>query len=231
MAVKVFKRYERKYLITRSKAEELIDCIGNRIVPDSYCINGSKYHIYNIYYDTENSDIIRRSCEKPYFKEKLRLRAYDNYFDTGRAFLEIKRKVGKVVVKRRVDISSEEANGFVTKGEKPVREDMQKINELAYFISMYDLKPAVFISYDRIAFNLKDDNKIRLTFDSNIRTRRDRLSFDEGIDGKIILDDEYTVFEVKFPYATPFWLSKVLSDLNIYPQGFSKYGEEYKAEK
>lgn len=229
MAIKVFKRLERKYLITKKQADSLLKHIGDRIIPDSYCLNNQKYSIYNIYFDTENNDIIRNSCEKPYFKEKLRFRAYDNYYQTGEAFLEMKRKIGKMVIKRRVDLSTEEVRNFISNGTKPMRENMQKINELAYFISLYDLKPAVFIAYDRIAYTVKDDPEIRITFDTNIRTRRERLSFNDGTDGDILLDEEYAVLEIKFPNATPLWLSKILSELKIYPHSYSKYGEEYKS--
>lgn len=229
MAIKEFKRYERKYLITMQQAEKLLDRIGDRLTPDSYCQNNQKYHIYNIYFDTINNDIIRRSCEKPYFKEKLRFRAYDNFYETGEAFLEIKRKIGKLVIKRRVEMSSREVSDFINKSIKPVRSDMQKINELAYFTSLYKLIPAVFIAYDRFAYTVKDDPQTRITFDSNIRSRRDRLSFEDGTDGEILLDDHYLLLEIKFPQATPLWLSQVLSELNIFPYSYSKYGEEYKS--
>lgn len=229
MAIKVFKRYERKYLVTKEQQEALLHRISSRLIPDSYCRNNQKYHIYNIYFDTENNDIIRHSCGKPYFKEKLRFRAYDNYYQTGEAYLEMKRKIGKMVIKRRIDMRADEVENFIINGVKPLREDMQKVNELAYFISLYDLKPAVFIAYDRIAYSVKDDPETRITFDSNIRTRRNRLSFEEGTDGDILLNNDFAVLEIKFPEATPFWLSKELSSLQIYPHSFSKYGQEYKA--
>ncbi|HAN20717.1 MAG TPA: molecular chaperone [Clostridiales bacterium] len=228
MAVKEFKRYERKYLITKEQVDMLLERIGDRIVPDSYCKDNNKYHIYNIYFDTENNDIIRHSCEKPYFKEKLRFRAYNNFYETGNAFLEIKRKIGKMVIKRRIDIGIEALNNFIFNGIKPKCKDMQKVNEFAYYLSLYNLKPAVYIAYDRIAYNLIEDPQVRITFDTNIRTRRDRLSFNSGTDGEVLLNENYAVLEIKFPFSTPFWLSKELSSLGIFPHGYSKYGEEYK---
>ena len=62
--------------------------------PDEHCKSGKNYNIYNIYYDTDNSDVIRHSISKPYYKEKLRLRSYyipNNSND--KVFLELKRKL------------------------------------------------------------------------------------------------------------------------------------------
>jgi SPX domain protein involved in polyphosphate accumulation len=230
MAVKEFKRYERKYLISTEKANNLLEHITDRLVADSFCKDNQKYSIYNIYFDTVNNDIVRRSCEKPYFKEKLRLRAYDNYYKTGKTFLEIKRKVGGIVIKRRVDLSCAEALDFVGKGIKPEHPDLQKVNEFAYYFSLYPLVPAMFLAYDRTAFSVKEDPQVRITFDTNIRVRRDNLSFDAGKHGDELLDENYTILEIKFPLTTPLWIAKELSACEIYPYSYSKYGEAYKAE-
>ena len=49
--------------------------IGGTIV-GSFVLDGKEYGIYNIYYDTPDNFIIRQSVEKPFYKEKLRLRSY-----------------------------------------------------------------------------------------------------------------------------------------------------------
>ena len=60
--------------------------------PDAYNRNGEAYRISNIYYDTENDQLIRASIEKPVYKEKLRLRAYGTPELTDNVFVEIKKK-------------------------------------------------------------------------------------------------------------------------------------------
>ena len=52
----------------------LIFQIADYMNPDAYNRNGEAYRISNIYYDTENDQLIRASIEKPVYKEKLRLR-------------------------------------------------------------------------------------------------------------------------------------------------------------
>ena len=72
MAKKIFERIEKKYLVPKSKYEELMQEINKHMILDAY----GKHTISNIYFDTENFYLIRHSLEKPLYKEKLRLRAY-----------------------------------------------------------------------------------------------------------------------------------------------------------
>lgn len=72
MVQEIFKRYEKKYLLTESDCSRLMLAIGGILKPDEY----GKHRISNIYFDTPDCLLIRRSLEKPVYKEKLRLRAY-----------------------------------------------------------------------------------------------------------------------------------------------------------
>ncbi len=65
---------------------------------DSY----GKHTISNIYFDTEDYCLIRRSLDKPLYKEKLRLRVYGLPKDDSESFIEIKKKFNGVVYKRRI---------------------------------------------------------------------------------------------------------------------------------
>ena len=46
----------------------------------------------NIYFDTDTYRLIRRSIEKPDYKEKLRVRSYENKLSDGTVFVELKKK-------------------------------------------------------------------------------------------------------------------------------------------
>ena len=76
MAIKSFKRYEKKFLLNKEQYDNLIPILLEYMDYDEYCKDGRNYSIYNLYYDTENDDVIRHSIYKPYYKEKLRLRSY-----------------------------------------------------------------------------------------------------------------------------------------------------------
>ena len=56
--------------------------------------------IRNLYYDTDSYLLIRRSIEKPAYKEKLRIRSYSQTDDNSTVFVELKKKYKHVVYKK-----------------------------------------------------------------------------------------------------------------------------------
>ena len=68
----IFKRYELKYLLTKEQKEKVVQAIRPYMALDQY----GRTTIRNIYFDTENYRLVRRSLESPAYKEKLRIRSY-----------------------------------------------------------------------------------------------------------------------------------------------------------
>lgn len=68
-----FKRYELKYLLTRQEKEKVLKAMDPYMQIDHY----GRTTIRNIYFDTDTFRLIRRSLEKPAYKEKLRVRSYE----------------------------------------------------------------------------------------------------------------------------------------------------------
>ena len=104
----------------------------------------------------------------------------------------------------------------------------QVLKEIDYFKSIYDLKPKVYLSYDRYAFFEKNDGDFRVTFDTNITTRRGDVRLESGSYGNRLLPQNIYLMEIKINGSVPMWFTNCLSDLKIYPVSFSKYGTEYK---
>jgi hypothetical protein len=227
-----FKRYEKKYILTVEQKEQLEERIKDYMDLDPFCKAHNNYLIRNIYYDTENNDLIHMSVNKPVFKEKVRVRKYGKYGD-GRDeyFLEVKRKSEKIVYKRRITLTRKELDAFLNDGIVPEKKkymDQQVGKELKYLLDTYTLKPAAFISYVRVAYFDKTDSSFRLTFDNQIHSRRHDMDFDNPEYEKLLLPEGYFLMEVKVSTAFPLWFARALSDLKIYPGSFSKYGQDYK---
>ena len=72
MAINTFMRKEIKFRLSMYQFNSLIEMLEAYMIPDEYCKNGNEYGIYNIYYDTADSTLIRESLSKPYYKEKPR---------------------------------------------------------------------------------------------------------------------------------------------------------------
>lgn len=231
MAIKSFKRFERKFIINSTQYNSLILKLKDYMVLDKYCKNNNNYNIYTIYFDTKNNDVIRHSISKPYYKEKLRLRSYkDSISLDDKVFLELKKKVNGIVNKRRIVITLKEAYDFLENGIYPGAPDntsKQVIKEIDYYLKNNEISPSVYIGYTRHAFFGKDNPGFRITFDSNIISRRKDLYLESECSGINILDKDKYLMEVKFIGAIPLWFTKILSELKIYNTHFSKYGNEY----
>ncbi|SHH35829.1 VTC domain-containing protein [Clostridium collagenovorans DSM 3089] len=231
MAIKSFKRYEKKFILSKEQYNILLPILLNYMNFDSHCNLDNDYNIYNIYYDTKNNDVIRHSLSKPYYKEKLRLRSYKSPAKhNDKVFLELKKKINGVVNKRRVILTLEETYKFLESEERPSNTDYvnnQVLNEISYYLKQNEVYPRVYISYSRKAFFAKNDKNFRMTFDTNIIARRDCLSLQEGAFGYPILKEGFYLMEVKILGAIPLWFTNILSELAIYSTHYSKYGNEF----
>ena len=98
---KSFKRHEIKYLITINQYINLMNYLSDKVEKDVFC----KSTIYNVYYDTDNFELIRKSIEKPIYKEKLRIRSYDKPTLDSSVYVELKKKYDHIVYKRREKIA------------------------------------------------------------------------------------------------------------------------------
>lgn len=219
----VFQRIEKKYLLSKEQYLMLGKTLAHQISIDQY----GRHTILNIYYDTDHDDLIRHSIEKPPYKEKLRLRSYGIPSSNDLVYLELKKKWDKTVYKRRVALTLFQAENYLNAHIHPNQDD-QILREIDYFIDFYQPTPKCFLAYDRIACFSHSDPNLRITFDANIRSRKDHLHLSEGDDGHLFFSDQEIIMEIKIPGAIPLWLSAILSELKIYPISFSKYGKIYK---
>lgn len=219
----VFRRYEKKYLLTCEQQKALMDKVGERLVLDGYGL----HTICNIYFDTGNYELIRASIEKPHYKEKLRLRSYGVPKDDSQVFIELKKKYDGIVYKRRIPMRLETAEKYLYHGIVP-EEQAQIFSEIQWFVNFYQPNPSVYLAYDRRAYFGKEQEEFRVTFDENIRYREDALYLAEGDGGIALLPEDMVLMEVKIPESMPFWFGHILSEMEIYPISFSKYGAYYK---
>lgn len=185
---KVFKRIEKKYLLSGSQYDNIIDTIRLHTEPD---VNRNE-RIFSLYFDTPTDLLIRRSIDKPVYKEKLRLRAYGMPDENAQVFAEIKKKYKKVVYKRRAVMKFSDARKFLATGNIPdgYENQHQILSEIQWFVRAYPgLAPSILVSYEREAYFGKDEPNLRITFDSNLLWRDMKGAQDEtGADGLSIAD-------------------------------------------
>ncbi len=218
----IFKRYEIKYLIDEEQRARILERTQDYMALDKY----GKTLIKNIYFDTDDYRLIRRSIEKPAYKEKLRLRSYGTPTASEPVFVELKKKYDSVVYKRRISLSSGEAMSWLLGGKCAI--DTQITREIDYFKSFYSpIFPKVHLSYEREAF-FELGGSIRVTFDDNILARDYDVDLSVSSGGERVLSDGLYIMEIKCSGGIPLWLVRVLSSEKIYKSSYSKYGEAYK---
>lgn len=218
-----FERFEIKYLVTEQQRARLLSLIEKHMKPDEF----GEGCICNLYYDTPDRQLIRRSLERPVYKEKLRIRSYGPAQADSAVFVELKKKFDGIVYKRRVCMIYEQALPYLEDascGEGAC----QITREIDYFKSHYArLSPSMFICYERQAFYGLEDPDFRLTFDRNLLYRDYDLTLCKEPYGSSLLDSGVSLMEVKISSGMPLWLARELSAMGVFKTSYSKYGTAY----
>lgn len=222
----IFMRVEKKYLLTPEQHDLLLERWAEYINSAPFAHS----RISNIYFDTKDDLLIRKSLDKPCYKEKLRLRAYGDVTPDSDSFVELKKKYKGIVYKRRMMLPLKNARQFLEDRVMP-EESSQILREIDYCMRRYHLVPRLFIRYERDSYQAIQDSNIRITFDTNIESRRQDLQLEKNLRGEPLSEKDFWIMEIKVPLAYPLWLSRSLTELKIFPTSFSKYGQIYKKEK
>lgn len=219
MAQTVFKRVEMKYIVTKAQKQAILAEMEPHMRMDKY----GRTSICNLYFDTDNYLLIRRSIDKPIYKEKLRLRSYGG----DRVFVELKKKYKKVVYKRRIELEREQAMDWLC-GRKSCEIRTQITDEIDYFLKYYQtLHPVLFLSYEREAYKTREKSDFRVTFDDTVLCRQTDLSLGSPPYGQPVLDEGLVLMEIKCSGGVPLWMTNLLTREKIYKTSFSKYGTAY----
>lgn len=218
----VFKRKEVKYLLTEAQLAALRPALETHMEPDAFAHSS----ISNLYYDTPDFRMLRRSQEKPVYKEKLRLRGYGLPDEETQVFPEIKKKAEGIVYKRRVRMPYGDAIRYLSRRRSGG--DGQIFQELNWMLISYgSLAPRIFLSYERDSWKGREDPSLRLTLDREILWRTEALDLRRGAWGEPLLEPNQVLMEVKISNAAPLWLAEALSENGIFPISFSKCGRAF----
>ena len=220
----MFRRYELKYMLTRSQRDALIRAMQGHMALDPF----GRSTIRSVYLDTDDYRLIRRSIEKPVYKEKLRVRSYQKAGADDTVFVELKKKLEKVVYKRRLALPHRAAMDALESGA-PLPAQGQIAREIARFRAFYGetLRPAMLLSYEREAYFPTDGADFRLTLDENILWRTKLIDLGADAFGQPLLGPDEVLMELKTPGGIPLWMVRFLSENAIRRRSYSKYGNAY----
>ena len=227
MVIEIFRRREQKYLITMDQYQALLENIKPYMRPDKFGVDGN-YTVTSLYFESPDKTIYYETKNKLDFRQKLRLRVYNDAGLDDASFFEIKQKQNKVVNKRRMLLPLREAYRYLENDGAVSLEDyetsnLQVLREVDHFRKFYNLKPEMIVSYDRKALHGIDNADFRMTFDFNLRTRNNNLHLEHGPFGDNFIDQNLVILEVKVNDSVPLWLTRILQKLQCEQRSASKY--------
>ena len=243
--------FEQKYIIH----PRLVPKIREYIKP--FCIadpNGKghipEYTVTTLQLDTPMMDLALAKERKTFARFKLRIRTYGKG-GSAPVFLEIKRKVGAVIIKSRSKMTMAEYGG--DNGGMPIVLNPEVAPLLKnpvdnhYFLEYSRVaraiaaRPKMLIRYTRESYFGANDDYARLTFDRRIcyrPTRSWNLPGIEEMNGWRCMDSQMAlnrpfagyIFELKAMRDAPEWMTELVERFNLTTTGFCKYATAWRME-
>jgi len=224
-------RYELKYrLPVRTMAEIRQQIVPHvRFDPHCACRAGHHYTVRSIYFDSDDLCFYHEKYDGVRVRRKLRVRTYDEFDAESVAFIEIKRKFGRRGCKERLrlplDLVATALNGNSRReGLVQRRRDRIVLAKVSHLMALKKLRPVVLVTYEREAYIGQRDERLRVTFDRNIRSLIDPTL--EQIHRERELqrfEDSFFVLELKFDNRMPGWMARLIRQLNLVAHPYSKY--------
>jgi hypothetical protein len=230
------ERREFKYFVHPQRLDGLREAVRSVCERDPNAGPDGRYAIRSLYFDTPMRDLYNANQEERSDRFKLRVRSYPASSDS-KVFLELKRRVGDVIVKSRAGVSPD---GWATLIREPQRlgdldqsvGEREAATRFLHRMHRYHLEPAVLVEYDREAFFSTVDDYARVTFDFAVRCQS-RRHVDLGANEqgwrpvdhprRLSLQHSMVIVELKFGSMVPRWMMRLVQRFELIRYAFSKY--------
>lgn len=190
--------------------------------PDPHAVNG-RYFIRSLYFDSPNDRALRDKLDGVSFREKFRIRYYNN--DLSFIHLEKKGKQGGLGTKEQVLLTAEEA-GKIAEGDldwiEKRTDSRPLLQELYRRMLTEGLRAKVIVDYTREPF-IYDPGNVRVTLDYDIRTGLRNTDFLNPDAVTIPAYDSPIILEVKWDEYLPGIIKDAVQLPNRRAGAFSKY--------
>lgn len=190
------------------------------------------YTVRSIYFDTPDYDYYFEKIEGIKHRKKFRIRGYNELTPDSKVFFEIKRKYEIPIFKNRAVTSYDNVcKLFMNQSVEKCISNSEKFphavdNVKRFFYHFYSdsLRPVILVIYEREAYLGLIDEKIRVTFDKNLRSVAfptiDELYSESR--ARVALKDQF-ILEVKFNDYFPSWMKPIIGILGLKRESASKY--------
>ena len=208
--IKLMNRIDTKFVTTVPMLRRLLELAkGQYYVQEQGGLRISPY--YTLYFDTEDCKMYHRHEAGHLARQKVRVRSYVN---AGLNFLEVKTKNNHGRTKKK----RVEAVGF----------DPRHIDSFDVTSTDYETFLRTYLNYDQQSLVRQMENHFdRITLVNKAKTERltidTNLRFHNMTTGNDRVMDNLVVIELKRDGLQPSPVLPMLSQLRIFPHGFSKY--------
>lgn len=222
-------RYECKYYLTQRQYELVRNWIQPYIQPDPFAADrpGYTYTTSSLYLDSIDFRIGRMVMEGMKNRFKLRIRSYDDNPQSP-IYMEIKRRISRVIEKKRIPVSREEGQGLLEGWIHPARVARgDSLHDLEAFLRLaeeFGALPMMRVRYEREAYEALDGEPVRITFDRELSyafTPEANFSVN-GLGWRPVMVPGI-IFEIKFPDHYPFWVNEMIHGMQLQRVSIAKY--------
>ena len=225
-------RFERKYVLTETRARQVRAWLRTRVEPDEHLTaeHPRGYPVYSLYLDTRELTLYRTAAEGHKNRFKLRIRYYDDGRDSP-IFCEIKRRADQVIRKQRAGVHRRALDALLSFRDLPdsaLLNPARERRDLLDFQGLQrnlDARPTLIVGYNREAYLDVSTSNARLTFDRDLRA----LAYDpdRGLHTDLPLvngHEDKVIFEIKYVNRWPRWLQELVHIFQLERQSVPKYG-------
>lgn len=223
-------RYEMKYLVPRVTAAALERRVRDLLPPDRYSKlqRGGMYPIVSLYLDSRSLRLCLESLTGVKNRFKLRIRSYTDEPEYPR-FFEIKRRINRVIMKSRARVMDRDVPVLLAGRLLPPQgyhTDEEALNQFQLYTMRIQAGPKILIRYARQAFESTSENRVRVTFDTELcyRVSEEPAVRLGGAGWQYnALTIGHVILEIKFTGTYPAWLARLVADFNLEARSISKY--------
>lgn len=215
-------RHEVKVSINSFDKEVLSSRLSFVLKKDKHSGTGGYYKVRSLYFDDINDTSLKEKLDGIIYREKYRIRTYDNSNSLIR--LEKKVKNNNLGYKESALLTLSECKDIVY-GDYQFLKDRPEMVCKQLYVKMRTgtFKPKTILEYDREAY-VWEPGRVRITIDSNVRTgisSVDFLNFDLPMVN--VINNNTAILEIKYDNYLPSHISNLLLINSRQKAAISKY--------
>jgi len=223
-------RFELKYLVSESTAQQIVQFVHGYLVADEAAGPGESYPVNSLYLDSGGLTLYRQTIHALKNRFKLRIRFYDDEPESP-VFLEIKRRVSDIILKERAAITREGCHELLRGSHSNPAwllsnrtKDLRALENFFLLKSELQADGTVYVSYMREAYVSPEGNHMRVTFDRQIvGGRYENNAFIRCPKNMYDADVRGVVLELKFNESFPRWMSDLIYAFDLQRCSVPKY--------